>query len=149
LRDYHVDNLLLLPERQAVAACGLLDFQDAVIGPASYDVVSLLEDARRDVPSSLAATMLERYLAGFPGIDRAQFMASYAVLGAQRNCKIVGIFTRLWKRDGKPQYLQHIPRVWRLIEHDLRHPALAPVADWLRRHIPSARRGLPTPRKSA
>jgi len=149
LRDYHVDNLLLLPERQAVAACGLLDFQDAVIGPASYDVVSLLEDARRDVPSSLAATMLERYLAGFPGIDRAQFMASYAVLGAQRNCKIVGIFTRLWKRDGKPQYLQHMPRVWRLIEHDLRHPALAPVADWLRRHIPPARRGLPTPRKSA
>jgi aminoglycoside/choline kinase family phosphotransferase len=149
LRDYHVDNLLLLPERQAVAACGLLDFQDAVIGPASYDVVSLLEDARRDVPPSLAATMVERYLAGFPGIDRAQFMTSYAVLGAQRNCKIVGIFTRLWKRDGKPQYLQHIPRVWRLIEHDLRHPALAPVADWLRRHIPPARRILPTQRKTA
>ena len=93
--------------------------------------------------------MLERYLAGFPGIDRAQFMASYAVLGAQRNCKIVGIFTRLWKRDGKPQYLQHMPRVWRLIEHDLRHPALAPVADWLRRHIPPARRTLPTQRKTA
>jgi aminoglycoside/choline kinase family phosphotransferase len=149
LRDYHVDNLLLLPERQAVAACGLLDFQDAVIGPASYDVVSLLEDARRDVPPSLAATMMERYLAGFPGIDRAQFMASYAVLGAQRNCKIVGIFTRLWKRDGKAQYIQHIPRVWRLIEHDLRHPALSPVADWLRRHIPPARRVLPTQRKTA
>lgn len=149
LRDYHVDNLLLLPERQAVAACGLLDFQDAVIGPASYDVVSLLEDARRDVSPSLAATMMERYLAGFPGIDRARFMASYAVLGAQRNCKIVGIFTRLWKRDGKPQYLQHIPRVWRLIEHDLRHPALAPIADWLRRHIPPARRILPMHRKTA
>jgi aminoglycoside/choline kinase family phosphotransferase len=149
LRDYHVDNLLLLPERQAVAACGLLDFQDAVIGPASYDLVSLLEDARRDVSPALAATMMERYLAGFPGIDRARFMASYAVLGAQRNCKIVGIFTRLWKRDGKPQYLQHIPRVWRLIEHDLRHPALAPVADWLARHIPPARRALPIQRKTA
>jgi N-acetylmuramate 1-kinase len=149
LRDYHVDNLLLLSERQAIAACGLLDFQDAVIGPASYDLVSLLEDARRDVSPSLAATMIERYLVGFPSIDRGQFMASYAVLGAQRNCKIVGIFTRLWKRDGKPQYLPHIPRVWRLIEHDLRHPALAPVADWLARHIPPARRALPIQRKTA
>jgi aminoglycoside/choline kinase family phosphotransferase len=149
LRDYHVDNLLLLPERRTVAACGLLDFQDAVIGPASYDLVSLLEDARRDVSPALAAAMMERYLAGFPGIDRAQFMASYAVLGAQRNCKIVGIFTRLWKRDGKLQYLQHIPRVWRLIEHDLRHPALAPVREWLDRHIPPERRVLSTQRRTA
>ena len=149
LRDYHVDNLLLLPERPAIAACGLLDFQDAVIGPASYDLVSLLEDARRDVSPALAAAMIERYLAGFPGIDRAQFMASYAVLGAQRNCKIVGIFTRLWKRDGKPQYLPHIPRVWRLIEHDLRHPALAPVKAWLDRHIPPERRVLSAQRRTA
>jgi N-acetylmuramate 1-kinase len=149
LRDYHVDNLLLLPERDGVAACGLLDFQDAVIGPASYDLVSLLEDARRDVAPALAAAMIERYLAGFPGIDRARFMASYAVLGAQRSCKIVGIFTRLWKRDGKPQYLVHLPRVWRLIEQDLRHPALAPVADWLARHVPPASRSLPSERKTA
>jgi N-acetylmuramate 1-kinase len=149
LRDYHVDNLLLLPERDGVAACGLLDFQDAVIGPASYDLVSLLEDARRDVAPALAAAMVERYLAGFPGIDRARFMASYAVLGAQRSCKIVGIFTRLWKRDGKPQYLVHLPRVWRLIEQDLRHPALAPVADWLARHVPPASRILPSERKTA
>jgi N-acetylmuramate 1-kinase len=148
LRDYHVDNLLLLRERSGVAACGLLDFQDAVIGPASYDLVSLLEDARRDVPHHLAGTMIERYLAAFPGIDRTQFMASYAVLGAQRNCKIVGIFTRLWKRDGKPQYLDHIPRVWRLIEQDLRHPALGPVADWLARHVPPANRHAPTRRKT-
>ena len=140
LRDYHVDNLLLLPERGGVAACGLLDFQDAVVGPASYDLVSLLEDARRDVPPSLAAAMIERYLAGFPGIDRAQFTASYAVLGAQRSCKIVGIFTRLWKRDGKPQYLGHLPRVWRLIEQDVRHPALAPVAAWLAHHAPPSSR---------
>jgi N-acetylmuramate 1-kinase len=149
LRDYHVDNLLLLPERSGVAACGLLDFQDAVLGPASYDLVSLLEDARRDVAPALAAAMIERYLAGFPGIDRARFMASYAVLGAQRSCKIVGIFTRLWKRDGKPQYLVHLPRVWRLIEQDLHHPALAPVADWLARHIPPANRTLPIERKTA
>jgi N-acetylmuramate 1-kinase len=93
--------------------------------------------------------MIERYLAGFPGIDRAGFMASYAVLGAQRSCKIVGIFTRLWKRDGKRQYLIHLPRVWRLIEQDLHHPALAPVADWLARHVPSASRILPSERKSA
>ena len=149
LRDFHIDNLLLLPERSGVAACGLLDFQDAVVGPASYDLVSLLEDARRDVPSELAAAMIARYLAGFPGIDRARFMASYAVLGAQRSCKIVGIFTRLWKRDGKPQYLTHIPRVWRLIEQDLRHPALAPVAAWLARHAPPANRLLPIERKTA
>jgi aminoglycoside/choline kinase family phosphotransferase len=143
LRDYHVDNLLLLPDRQGVAACGLLDFQDAVIGPATYDLVSLLEDARRDVAPGLAATMIERYLAAFPGIDRAAFLASYAVLGAQRSCKIVGIFTRLLVRDGKPQYLKHIPRVWRLIEQDLRHPALQPVAEFLARHVPQALRGIP------
>lgn len=143
LRDYHVDNLLLLPERSGVGACGLLDFQDAVVGPASYDLVSLLEDARRDVPPALAAAMVERYLAGFPGIDRGQFLASYAVLGAQRSCKIAGIFTRLWKRDGKPQYLGHLPRVWRLIEQDLQHPALAPVAAWLARHVPPSSRLLP------
>jgi aminoglycoside/choline kinase family phosphotransferase len=149
LRDYHVDNLLHLPERSGIAACGVLDFQDAVIGPASYDLVSLLEDARRDVPQELAAAMVERYLAGFPGIDRAQFMASYAVLGAQRSCKIVGIFTRLWKRDGKPQYLGHLPRVWRLIEQDLQHPALAPVAIWLGRHVPPVSRRLSIERKTA
>jgi len=143
LRDYHVDNLLLLPERQGVAACGLLDFQDAVLGAGSYDLVSLLEDARRDVAPALASAMLERYLAAFPTLDRDAFMASYAVLGAQRNCKIVGIFTRLLVRDGKPGYLKHIPRVWRLIEQDLRHPALAPVAEWLAQHIPEERRGIP------
>ncbi len=149
LRDYHVDNLLVLPERSGVAACGLLDFQDAVIGPASYDLVSLLEDARRDVTRDLATAMIERYLAAFPGLDRARFMASYAILGAQRNCKIVGIFTRLWKRDGKPQYLDHIPRVWRLIEQDLCHPALAPIAEWLTRHIPPAHRSLASRRRIA
>ena len=143
LRDYHVDNLLLLPGRSGVAACGLLDFQDAVIGPASYDLVSLLEDARRDVAEDLAEAMLARYLAAFPGIDRSAFLASYAVLGAQRNCKIVGIFTRLLVRDGKPQYLKHIPRVWRLIEQDLRHPALAPVAAFLAHHVPAELRRIP------
>ena len=143
LRDYHVDNLMLLEGRSGLAACGLLDFQDAVIGPITYDLVSLLEDARRDVPPDLAAAMQRRYLAEFPALDRAAFAASYAVLGAQRNCKIVGIFTRLRVRDGKPIYLRHIPRVWRLIEQDLRHPALAPMARWLDHHIPPAMRRIP------
>lgn len=143
LRDYHVDNLMRLKERRGLAACGLLDFQDAVIGPQSYDLVSLLEDARRDVASDLAAAMRQRYLAAFPTLDQASFDLSYAVLGAQRNCKIAGIFTRLCRRDGKPTYLAHIPRVWRLIEQDLRHPALAPLGAWLARHIPAALRVVP------
>ena len=143
LRDYHVDNLMLLERRPGIAACGLLDFQDAVIGPRSYDLVSLLEDARRDVAADLVAAMRERYLAAFPELDRGLFDRSYAVLGAQRNCKIVGIFTRLCRRDGKPIYLQHIPRVWRLIERDVAHPTLAPVARWLDRHIPAELRRVP------
>jgi aminoglycoside/choline kinase family phosphotransferase len=136
LRDYHVDNLMLLPGRPGVAGCGLLDFQDAVTGAPSYDLVSLLEDARRDVAAPLRRAMTERYLAAFPAFDRSEFMRSAAILAAQRNCKILGIFTRLWQRDGKRQYLAHIPRVWHLLEEDLRHPALAPIARWLDRHLP-------------
>ena len=102
LRDYHVDNLMLLPDRPGVRGCGLLDFQDAVTGPPSYDLVSLLEDARRDIPGPLRQAMTERYLAAFPSLDRFAFLRSAAILAAQRNCKILGIFTRLWKRDGKP-----------------------------------------------
>jgi aminoglycoside/choline kinase family phosphotransferase len=147
LRDYHADNLMLLPGRSGVRACGLLDFQDAVRGPASYDLVSLLEDARRDVPTGLRDQMIARYLAGFPGIDRAAFTRSAAILAAQRNCKIIGIFTRLWRRDGKPAYLAHIPRVWRLLEDDLRRePALTPIADWLARHLPPGVRQIPAAR---
>lgn len=145
LRDYHVDNLMWLPQRSGVAACGLLDFQDAVAGPLAYDVVSLLEDARRDLDPALIATMIQRYCAAMPGIDAGAFAASYAVLGAQRNAKIVGIFTRLSVRDGKPHYLKHIPRVWRLLANDLTHPALAPMRGWIDRHIPAALRGVPQP----
>jgi len=138
-----VDNLMLLPDRPGIRGCGLLDFQDAVTGPPSYDLVSLLEDARRDVPGSLRRAMAERYLAAFPGLDRRAFLRSAAILSAQRNCKILGIFTRLWKRDGKPQYLAHLPRVWRLLESDLRHPALTPIARWLDRHLPPETRCTP------
>lgn len=140
LRDYHVDNLMLLSDRSGVQGCGLLDFQDAVWGPPSYDLVSLLEDARRDVPAELRRRMTERYLAGFPALDRAAFLRSAATLAAQRNCKILGIFTRLWRRDGKPRYLVHLPRIWRLLDLELAHPTLDPIARWLDRHLPRSAR---------
>jgi aminoglycoside/choline kinase family phosphotransferase len=143
LRDFHIDNLMWLDDRDAIARVGLLDFQDALIGPVAYDLVSLLEDARRDVPANLIAAMTERYLAAFPDLDREAFAAASAVLSAQRNCKILGIFTRLCVRDGKPVYLKHIPRVWRWLERDLAHPALVPIRAWLDRHIPPAQRRAP------
>lgn len=149
LRDYHVDNLMLLDNRASIAACGLLDFQDAVLGPRSYDLVSLLEDARRDIAPALAAAMRERYLAAFPDLDRAAFLESYAVLGAQRAAKIIGIFTRLDRRDGKPLYLHHIPRVWRLLQAGLAKPVLAPVRVWFDRHVPAAERTTPAPKGRA
>lgn len=143
LRDYHVDNLMWLPDRDGVAAVGLLDFQDAVFGPVTYDLVSLLEDARRDVDPDMTERLLRRYLDRFEAIDEAAFRASYAVLGAQRSAKILGIFTRLHRRDGKPQYLRHIPRVWRWLESDLGHPALEPVKTWFDRELPPEMRRAP------
>ncbi len=143
LRDYHVDNLMRIPGRSGIAACGLLDFQDAVRGPVAYDLVSLLEDSRRDIAPGLAAAMRERYLAAFPGLHRDAFAAAFAVLGAQRHCKVVGIFTRLDRRDRKPRYLAHIPRLWRLLDQDFEEAALAPVKSWLDRHIPRERRVMP------
>ena len=140
---------MLLPDRPGVRGCGLLDFQDAVTGPPSYDLASLLQDARRDVAAPLRRAMTERYLAAVPVLDRSEFLRSAAILAAQRNCKIIGIFTRLWKRDGKPQYLAHIPRVWRLLEGDLRHPALALIARWLDRHLPPDVRCRPDRRSQA
>jgi aminoglycoside/choline kinase family phosphotransferase len=144
LRDFHVDNLMLL-DRPGLAACGLLDFQDAVAGPLTYDPMSLLEDARRDIDPGLIAAMKDRYLQAMPHLDPADFESSWAVLAAQRHCKVIGIFTRLWKRDGKPIYLQHIPRVWRLLERACVHPALAGLRDWLDREVPAALRRAPTP----
>jgi aminoglycoside/choline kinase family phosphotransferase len=143
LRDYFADNLMFLPGRPGVAACGLLDFQDALLGPVAYDLVSLLEDARRDLPAELKAAMIERYLAAFPKLERKAFEAAYAYCSAQRNCRIIGVFTRLCLRDRKPGYLGHIPRVWRLVEQAVAYPALAPLADWLGRHLPPAQRRIP------
>ena len=131
LRDYHAENIMLLGslERQ-----GLLDFQDALAGHKAYDLVSLLQDARRDVPVQLEAEMFDYYVRKTG--EGAQFLGDYARLGAQRNAKIVGIFVRLWQRDGKPRYLDYIPRVWAMLERDLTHPALAPVARWFDANIP-------------
>ena len=145
LRDYHVDNLMVLDGRQGPAACGLLDFQDALRGPVGYDLASLLQDARRDVPGDLEASMIATYLESFPGLDPALFRASYDVLAAQRSAKIIGIFTRLSRRDGKDDYLQHIPRVWRLLSRALTLDALAPVAAWFRRELPEDWRRSPLP----
>jgi aminoglycoside/choline kinase family phosphotransferase len=143
LRDYHVDNLMRIAGRDGLAACGLLDFQDAVLGPVTYDLISLLEDSRRDIAPDLVAAMRARYLDAFPALDRAAFDASFAVLGAQRHCKVIGIFTRLCRRDGKPRYLAHIPRLWRLLDGNSRNPVLAPVKAWLDRHIPCELRRIP------
>ncbi|QWC57930.1 phosphotransferase [Erythrobacter sp. 3-20A1M] len=135
LRDYHAENIMLLdPAPDGRGAQGLIDFQDARVGHPAYDLVSLLQDARRDVTPDLERRMFERYVnAAAPGDD---FVAHYAILGAQRNAKIVGIFTRLWKRDGKARYLAMIPRVWEAMERDLEHAALAPVARWFDANIP-------------
>ena len=132
LRDYHAENIMLLG---ALQKQGLLDFQDALVGHRAYDLVSLLQDARRDVSQELEAVMFDHYREQ-TGVDGSEFLADYATLGAQRNAKIVGIFVRLWRRDGKPRYLSLIPRVWRLLERDLMHPALAPVAAWFDQNIP-------------
>jgi aminoglycoside/choline kinase family phosphotransferase len=101
------------------------------------------------VPAELRQEMTARYLAAFPDLDRALFARSAAILAAQRNCKILGIFTRLWRRDGKPHYLAHIPRLWRLLAEDLGHPALTPLARWLDRHLPPAARIIPDLRSRA
>lgn len=144
LRDFHVDNLMRLEGRPGVAACGLLDFQDAVAGPVTYDLVSLLEDARRDIDPVLVAAMRARYETAFPALDPQTVAASWAVLAAQRHAKVIGIFTRLHRRDGKPHYLPHISRVWRLLEGALSHPALAGLRAWFDVHIPPSRRVTPS-----
>jgi aminoglycoside/choline kinase family phosphotransferase len=148
LRDYHSPNLLWLPERSGIARVGVIDFQDAMRGPPAYDLVSLLQDARVDVVPELEAQLFDHYCAGVAarqsGFDRDAFAFAYAALGAQRNTKILGIFARLSRRDGKPAYLRHIPRLWRYLERDLAHPQLAPLKRWYGRRMPvEARQALP------
>jgi aminoglycoside/choline kinase family phosphotransferase len=135
LRDYHAENIMLVDPALGVEGLGLLDFQDALVGHPTYDLVSLLQDARRDVSAELEARMLARYRSSAELDD-----AAYAILGAQRNAKILGIFTRLWKRDGKPRYLRYQGRVWNYLERDLTNPALAPVASWFANNVPGPAR---------
>lgn len=132
LVDFHVDNLMRLDDGD----CALLDFQDARIGPAAYDVMSLLEDARRDVSPAVVEAMLARYRASRPAVERGAFDRWYAVLGAQRHSKVAGLFVRLCLRDGKCRYLEHIPRVLRRLERHLQRSELQPVRDWLDHHLP-------------
>ena len=135
LRDYHVANLMLLPERTDVRQAGLLDFQDAYRGPVTYDLVSLLEDARREVPEALRKKMLSRYAAQFPALDKKMFETSLAVLAALRHTRVLAIFERLTRRDGRDEYRRlHSPRVERLLQRALRHPALDAVKHWMNRH---------------
>jgi N-acetylmuramate 1-kinase len=146
LRDYHVDNLMIVDGRDGLAACGLLDFQDAVIGPASYDVVSLLQDSRRDIGDDLVATMLDRYFKAVGrGADRAGFMRSYHAFGAQRALKVFGIFTRQSVLYGNHGYLTHIPRLWRHTMANLEIPELRAVRDWVNRVVPEDLRRTPLP----
>ena len=135
LRDYHVANLMLLPEREGVRQAGLLDFQDAYQGPVTYDLVSLLEDARRDVPDELREKMMARYLARPPALDRKAFETSMAILAALRHTRVLAIFERLSRREGRHDYRKlHSPRVERLLQRALRHPMLAGVKQWMERH---------------
>ena len=138
LRDYHAENIMLRDDREGLARLGLLDFQDALVGHPAYDLVSLLQDARREVNPAVEDEMLAHYRRIAAPTD--SFDDDYAIFGAQRNAKILGIFARLWRRDDKPRYLSLLPRVWGYLERDLRHPALAEVAAWLDVHVPAAAR---------
>jgi aminoglycoside/choline kinase family phosphotransferase len=143
LRDYHSPNFIWRPEREGIERLGILDFQDALMGPAAYDVVSLLQDARVDVPLSLEDTLISRYMKGRRNANRefdlVQFVDLYALMGAQRATKILGIFARLDRRDGKPQYLRHQPRVWRNMRRSLAHPTLSRLKAWYDENVPPPR----------
>jgi aminoglycoside/choline kinase family phosphotransferase len=138
LRDYHAENVMLVPGRTGVGQFGLLDFQDALAGHPAYDLASVLEDARRDVSPAIERAMIDRYLESTD--DPVAFEAAYWALAAQRNTRILGVFVRLWKRDGKPGYRKFQPRMWGLLERDLAHPSLEPVRRWFDANVPTAAR---------
>ncbi len=141
LRDFHSPNLIWLPERQDIARVGLLDFQDAMMGPGAYDLASLLQDARVDVPELMEVSLLGHYVTRRSEIDYyfdpSEFIRLYATLAAQRASKILGIFARLDRRDGKPQYIRHIPRVWGYLQRSLAHPGMAMLQDWYSLNVPA------------
>lgn len=139
LRDFHAENLLWLPSREGVAKVGVLDFQDALVGHPAYDLVSILQDARRDVDPKIETQMIGHYVAQ-TGIDPQAFQSAYALLGAQRNLRILGIFARLCLQDGKAHYIDLIPRVWDYVMRNLADPALGPLATLITQTLPA-----PTP----
>lgn len=145
LRDYHSPNLIALDERAPPRDVGIIDFQDALLGPEAYDLVSVLQDARLDVPVDIETQLLNRYTAAVArsehGFDDAHFRFAYAALGAERNTKILGIFARLAMRDGKRQYLAHVPRIWGYLARDLEHPGLSALKAWHDTHLPPPLRG--------
>jgi tRNA threonylcarbamoyl adenosine modification protein YjeE len=140
MRDFHSPNIIWLGERTGILRVGIIDFQDAVLGPAAYDLVSLLQDARIDVPEQLELTLLTRYIkarrAADSHFDAADFAELYAIMSAQRNTRLLGTFARLNRRDGKPQYLRHQPRIWTYLNRSLAHPTLAGFRDWYAAHVP-------------
>jgi tRNA threonylcarbamoyl adenosine modification protein YjeE len=140
IRDYHSPNLIWLTDRDGLGRVGVIDFQDAVLGPPAYDVVSLAQDARVDMSEALEIALISRYVRGRrsddPSFDPAAFAASYAMMSAQRNTRLLGVFSRLNRRDGKPQYLAHQPRIWSYLQRALAHPALADVRTWFEAHVP-------------
>jgi N-acetylmuramate 1-kinase len=140
MRDFHSPNIIWLGERTGILRVGIIDFQDAVLGPAAYDLVSLLQDARIDVPEQLELALLTRYiearLAADAQFDPAGFAELYAIMSAQRNTRLLGTFARLNRRDGKPQYLRHQPRIWTYLSRSLAHPALSAFREWYATHVP-------------
>jgi tRNA threonylcarbamoyl adenosine modification protein YjeE len=141
LRDYHSPNLIWCGAREGLARVGVIDFQDTVLGPPAYDLVSLLQDARVDVAEEMEIANLVRYtrarLTADPGFDAVAFAESYAILSAQRNTRLLGTFARLNRRDGKPHYLRHQPRIWTYLQRSLAHPALHEVRDWYAARVPA------------
>jgi N-acetylmuramate 1-kinase len=138
LRDFHAENIMLIDGASGVSRYGLLDFQDALVGHPAYDLASVLEDARRDVSPDVERVMIDAYVAATGRDDR--FERAYWALAAQRNTRILGVFCRLWKRDGKAHYTSFQPRMWGLVERDLAAPHLAPVRDWFDANIPKEKR---------
>ena len=135
-RDFHIDNLFFLKNRQNLKACGLIDFQDAVIGPSSYDLVSLLEDSRRDVDKNIIAKMYRKFINKLSKKEKKNFTKEYEILAVNRHLKVIGIFSRLYMRDKKKSYLKHIPRLWRLIEQNLSFNSLSELNKWINNFFP-------------
>lgn len=135
LRDYHVDNLMWLKDRPGVLACGLLDFQDARWGPIVYDLISLVEDERLDLEPALVDHCWQRYLTAFPHMNEETLRTSGCILAAGRHTKNIGVFTRVAVRDGKSHYLNHLPRMWKMLENCLNHPDLSELKTWFNTNV--------------